>query len=143
MTCQKLNWRPSVSDLCEKMNSHTSFRLAFKMTLLKIVFALAKLGNDAIKFFRYLIVPYKTWTSVQLRILRIRYFLFYVTLNSQGHIAKGSLQKEETSAYCTVNHRASANNYQLCNTNRPAQDSNRRPQRLEARTLTATPPRLR
>ena len=46
---------------------------------------------------------------------------------------------EETSAYCTVKHRASASNYQLSNMKRPARDSNRRPQRLEARTLTATP----
>ena len=38
---------------------------------------------------------------------------FYVAFNSQGHIATGSLQVEETSAYCTVNHRASASNYQL------------------------------
>ena len=52
----------------------------------------------------------------------------------------GSLQVEETSAYCTVSHRASASNYQLSNMKRPAQDSNRRPQRLEARTLIATPP---
>ena len=65
---------------------------------------------------------------------------FYVTFNSQGHIATGSLQVEETSAYCTLNHRASASNYQLSNMKRPARDSNRRPQRLEARTLTATPP---
>ena len=50
------------------------------------------------------------------------------------------LQVEETSAYCTVNHRASASNYQLSNMKRPARDLNRRPQRLEARTLTATPP---
>ena len=50
------------------------------------------------------------------------------------------LQVEETSAYCTVNHRALASNYQLSNMKRPARDSNRRPQRLEARTLTTTPP---
>ena len=68
------------------------------------------------------------------------YLLFYVAFNSQGHIAMGSLQVEETSAYCTINHRASASNYQLSNIKRPAQDSNRRPQRLEARILTATPP---
>ena len=68
------------------------------------------------------------------------YLLFYVTFNSQGHIATGSLQVEETSGYCTVNHRASASNYQLSNMKRPARDSNRRPQRLEARTLTTTPP---
>ena len=68
------------------------------------------------------------------------YLLLYVTFNSQGHIATGSLQVEETSAYCTVNHRASASNYQLSNMKRPARDSNQGPQRLEARTLTTTPP---
>ena len=68
------------------------------------------------------------------------YLLFYVVFNSQGHIATGSLQVEETNAYCTVNHRASASNCQLSNMKRPARDSNWRPQRLEARTLTATPP---
>ena len=52
----------------------------------------------------------------------------------------GSLQVEETSSYCTVNHRASASKYQLSNMKCPARDSNRQPQRLEARTLTATPP---
>ena len=67
-------------------------------------------------------------------------FVVYVAFNSQGHIATGSLQVEETSTYCTVNHRASARNYQLSNMKHPAQDSNRRPQRLEARTVTATPP---
>ena len=51
----------------------------------------------------------------------------------------GSLQVEETSAYCTVNHRASASNYQLSNMKRPAPDSSRRPRRLQARTLIATP----
>ena len=70
----------------------------------------------------------------------IIYLLFYVAFNSQGHIAMGSLQVEETSAYCTVNHRASASNYQLSNTKHPARDWNQRPQRLEARTLIATPP---
>ena len=68
------------------------------------------------------------------------FVVFYVAFNSQGHIAMGSLQVEETSAYCTVNHRASASNYQLSNMKHPARDSNWRPQRLEARTLTATPP---
>ena len=52
----------------------------------------------------------------------------------------GSLQVEETSAYCTVNHRASASNYQLSNMKCPARDSNWWPQRMEARSLTATPP---
>ena len=61
-------------------------------------------------------------------------------INSQGHIATGSLQLEETSAYFTVNHQASASNYQLFNMKRPDRDSNWRPQRLEVRTLTATPP---
>ena len=50
------------------------------------------------------------------------YLLFYVAFNSQGHIAMGSLQVEETSAYCIVNHRASASNYQLSNMKRPARD---------------------
>ena len=67
-------------------------------------------------------------------------FFFKVAFNSQGDIVTGSLQVEETSAYCTVNHRAWASNYQLSNMKRPARDSNRQPQRLEARTLTATPP---
>ena len=62
--------------------------------------------------------------------------LFYVAFNSQGHIATGSLQVEKTSAYCTVNHRASASNYQLSNMKHPARDSNWWPQRLESRTLT-------
>ena len=68
------------------------------------------------------------------------YLLLYVAFNSQGHIATGSLQLEETSAYCTVNHRASASNYQLYNMKRPVRDLNRQPQSLEARTLTTTPP---
>ena len=67
------------------------------------------------------------------------YLLFYITFNSQSHIAMGSLQVEETSAYCTVNHQASASNYQLSNMKRQARDSNQPLQRL-ARTLTATPP---
>ena len=67
------------------------------------------------------------------------YLFFYITFNSQGHIVPVSLQVEETSAYCTVNHRASASNYQLSNMKHQAQDLNRWPQRLEARTLTATP----
>ena len=57
------------------------------------------------------------------------YLLFYVAFNSQGHIAMG-----------TVNHRASASNYQLSNIKHPARDSNQRTQRLEARTLTTTTP---
>ena len=66
------------------------------------------------------------------------FLLFYVAFNSQ--IAMGSLEVEEISAYCTVNHRALASNYQLSNMKRPAQDLNRRPQRLEERPLTTTPP---
>ena len=38
------------------------------------------------------------------------YFLFYATFNSQGHIAMGHLQVEDTSAYGNVNHAASASN---------------------------------
>ena len=65
--------------------------------------------------------------------------LFYIAFNSQGHIAMGSLQAEETSACCTVNLRALARNYQLSNMKHRARDSNQQPQRLEARTLIATP----
>ena len=68
------------------------------------------------------------------------YLLFYVTFNSQGHIAMGRLQVEETSAYSTVNHRASASHYQLSNMKSLARDSNQQPQRLDVRTLTTTPP---
>ena len=49
-------------------------------------------------------------------------------------------RKPVHTAYCTLNHRASASSYQLSNMKDPARDSNRRPQWLEARTLTATPP---
>ena len=68
------------------------------------------------------------------------YLLFYFTFHSQGHIATGSLQVEETSAYCTENNRASASNYQLSNMKRQAWDLKRWPQRLEVRTLTTSPP---
>ena len=44
------------------------------------------------------------------------YLLFYVAFNSQGDIVMSSLQVEETSADCTVNHRESASNYELSNT---------------------------
>ena len=70
------------------------------------------------------------------------YLLLYVMFNSQGHFATGSLQVEETNAYCTVNHRASASNYQLFKMKRPARNSNRRPQRLEARTAHRTTTRF-
>ena len=49
------------------------------------------------------------------------YLLFYVTFNSQGHIVMGSLQIQQSSAYCTINQWASASNYQLSNMKRPAQ----------------------
>ena len=70
-------------------------------------------------------------------------FLFYVTFNSQGHIARGSLWVEEPmhtnwSRFCTVNHRASASNCQLSNMKCPGRDLNQSPQRLKASTLTAT-----
>ena len=81
------------------------------------------------------------YMNIQVYSHRFRFICcFTLRSNSQGHIATGSLQVEETSAYCTVNHQASARNYQLSNMKRPARDSNRQPQRLEARTLTATPP---
>ena len=58
---------------------------------------------------------------------------------------KGSLRVEEPvhtswSRFCTVNHRASASNYQLSHMKCPARDSNWRPQRFEASTLTTTQP---
>ena len=58
-----------------------------------------------------------------------------LSFNGQDHIATVSLQVEETSAYCTVNHWASASNYQLSNMKRQARYSNRRPQRLEEKTV--------
>ena len=73
------------------------------------------------------------------------YFLFYVAFNSQGHIAMGRLRVEEPvhiswSRFCTINHRASASNYQLSNMKYPVWDLNRLPPRLKASTLTAVPP---
>ena len=75
------------------------------------------------------------------------YFLFFVyaAFNSQGHIATASLWVQEPvhtswSRFCTVNHQASANNYQLSNMKNPGLDLNRQPRRLKASTLTATPP---
>ena len=44
------------------------------------------------------------------------------------------------SRFCTVNHRALASNCQLSNMKYPGRDLNRRPQRLKASTLIATPP---
>ena len=74
-------------------------------------------------------------------------FLFYVVFNRrrQGHVATGSFtgwrKPVHTSRprFCTVNHGASASNYQLSNMKCPGRDSNRPPQRLKASTLTATP----
>ena len=50
----------------------------------------------------------------------LNYLVFYVTFYSQGDIATGSLQVEETNAYCTVKHRALASNYHLSNMKRLA-----------------------
>ena len=68
--------------------------------------------------------------------------MFYVAFNRQGHIAMGSLQVEETSAYRTVNHPASVSNYmyQISNMKRLARDSNQQLQRLKAGTPPTTPP---
>ena len=72
---------------------------------------------------------------------RIRFICCFMSRSTARVILRRvDLQVKETSAYCTVNHRASASNYQLSNMKRPARDSNRWPQRLEARTLTTTPP---
>ena len=74
-------------------------------------------------------------------LLEFRFTCFFTSRSTARVILRWVvLQEEETSAYCTVNHPASASNYQLSNMKRPARDSNRRRQRLEARTLTATPP---
>ena len=78
--------------------------------------------------------------NIHLKLRRFFSLLFYIVFDSQGHIAMSSLQVEETSTYCTVNHRASASNYQLSNMKGPARDLNRWPQRLEVGTLTSTPP---
>ena len=80
----------------------------------------------------------------KLRLLTV-YLWSYVTFNCQGDIPMGSLKVEEPvhtswSRFCTINHQPSASNYQLSNRKHPVQDSNRRPQRLEASTLTTTPP---
>ena len=73
--------------------------------------------------------------------LRFRFICCFTSRSTARVILRWVvLQVEETSAYWTVNHRASASNYQLSKIKRPARDSNRRPQRLEARTLTARPP---
>ena len=55
--------------------------------------------------------------------------LFHVAFNSQDHIVTGSLWVEEPvhtswSRLCTVNHQASASNYQLFNMKCPGRDSN-------------------
>ena len=70
-------------------------------------------------------------------------FIFCFTSHSTArcHIAMGRLRVEEPvhtswSRFCTVNHRASASNYQLSNMKHPGRDSNRQPQRLKVSTLT-------
>ena len=73
------------------------------------------------------------------------FFSFYVVFNSQGHIVMGSLRVEEPvhtswSIFYTVNHWASASNYQLSNMKWPSRDSNWRPKGFKASTLAATPP---
>ena len=73
--------------------------------------------------------------NLRLDLIINHYLVFYVLFNSQGLIVTGSLQVEETSAYCTVNHCASASNYLLSNMKCSPQDSNQWPQRLEVRTL--------
>ena len=63
------------------------------------------------------------------------FFLFYVMFNSQGHTVTGSLWVEEPvhtswSRFCTVNHWASASNYQLSNMKRAGRESKDRGQVL-------------
>ena len=89
-------------------------------------------------FFNYVIKLQINLKRIQ--ILLIQIYIFVLRHIRQGHIATGSLRVEETvntswSRFCTVNHRASASNYQLSNTKHPDQDSNWRPQRLKASTL--------
>ena len=72
---------------------------------------------------------------------------FCVMFNSQGDIATGSLRLEEPvhtswSRFCTVNHRASASNYQVSNMKSPARDLNQQSQRLEVSSPLSTPPTL-
>ena len=105
-------------------------------TLYKITMPLKRWQIPSKGYYLPLLQLLPSWGLVDLFI----YLLLYIAFNSQGHIATGSLQVEETSAYYTVNHRASASNYQLSNMKRPVRDSKRRPQRLEARTITTTPP---
>ena len=55
-------------------------------------------------------------------------FIFCFTSRSTARvILRRVVYREETSAYCTVNHQASLSNYQLSNMKHPARDSNRRP----------------
>ena len=87
----------------------------------------------------------KTGIILRNKTVSLFYLLFYIVFNSQGHITRGSLQVEEPlytswSSFCTVNCRGSASNYQLSNMKHPGRDSNWRPQRLRASTLTPTSP---
>ena len=71
--------------------------------------------------------------NIALTFLLFKFYLFVVLPSvQQPGSYYSSLQIEETSA--------SASNHQLSNMKCPARDSNQRPQRLEARTLTPTPP---
>ena len=80
------------------------------------------------------------YTPVTLEAVYLFICSFTSRSTTRGHIVTGSSQVEETGIYyCTVNHWASASNYQLSNLKHPPQDSNQRPQRLKARTLTTAP----
>ena len=59
--------------------------------------------------------------------ITLDFILFYITFNSRGHTVMGSLWVEKPvhaswSRFCTVNHRASASNYQLSNMKCPGKD---------------------
>ena len=71
--------------------------------------------------------------DVKFIFINLGLFVVLRHVNSQGHITTGSLQVDETSAYCTVNHRASASDYQLSNMKCPARGSNRRPQSADVK----------
>ena len=83
----------------------------------------AKLSVDIL--WQYLIIVHVV------HIVDLDLFVVYVAFNSQGHITTASLQVEETSAYCTVNHWASASNYQLSNMRRLARTGGLRGWRRE------------
>ena len=102
-------------------------------------------NNNGITLLTKAFSSLKNCFSVHLKLkLQILFLLFICCFTSHSTarviLRRVVLQVEETSAYYTVNHRASPGNYQLSNMKRPTRDSNRRPQRLEAGTLTTTPP---